>query len=251
MKNTKAFKVLVGSHLHNLNTEKSDKDYKMFVYPTFVELLEGQRKSSEKITEEEDVEIHDIRKLISLLSRSNPTYLDILFSEDVEDYSGIYKKIVPYRENIARMNLSNLYNASKGMALRQAKSINKKYVRSVEDEIIAQEVYKHAQHCVRMSMIIDDYARRGFKDYYKVVRLAEDDPKRSYLLRIKNQEVALKNIPQIVEDAISLIESREEEYISKTRCGNTKVILESIIRQDVREELKKELEKEIDTWEIK
>lgn len=251
MNNTRAFKVLVGSHLHNLNTEDSDKDYKIFIYPTFKELMEGRRKSTEKVTKMEDVEIHDIRKLISLLSRSNPTYLDILFSEDVEDYSGVYEKILPYRENIAKMNLPNLYNASRGMALRQNISFNKKYINSLNDKTATKEAYKHAYHVVRLAMTIDKYARNKFTDYYTVVKVADEDPKRNHLLRIKNQEVELKDLPQIVEDAFGLIESREEEYISMPRCNNTKIILEHIIHQDIREELKKELEKEIDTWEIK
>ena len=34
-------KALVGSHNYNLNTETSDKDYKVFVLPTFNELYKG------------------------------------------------------------------------------------------------------------------------------------------------------------------------------------------------------------------
>ena len=33
-----AFKSLVGSHNYNLNIETSDKDYKVFVFPTFDDL---------------------------------------------------------------------------------------------------------------------------------------------------------------------------------------------------------------------
>ena len=49
-----AFKSLVGSHNYNLNIETSDKDYKVFVFPTFDDLYFNKSYSKSCIGETED-----------------------------------------------------------------------------------------------------------------------------------------------------------------------------------------------------
>ena len=40
------FRVLTGSHNYNMNTPESDKDYKIFVLPTFDDLYHGKEFSN-------------------------------------------------------------------------------------------------------------------------------------------------------------------------------------------------------------
>ena len=85
-----AFKALVGSHNYNLNTQTSDKDYKVFVLPTFDDLFSG-RQFSKATTGEIDIEYHDIRKLSNLLWKSNINFLEVLFSEELEINTSLTK----------------------------------------------------------------------------------------------------------------------------------------------------------------
>lgn len=77
------FKSLVGSVNYNLHTETSDMDYKVFVIPSFDDLYFSRVYSESISTEEEDLEIHDIRKLDKMLYKSNVNFLEILFSEEI------------------------------------------------------------------------------------------------------------------------------------------------------------------------
>ena len=62
------FKSLVGSHNYNLATPTSDKDYKVFVFPTFDDLYFGQTYKHSTVGEHVDYQAHDIRKLPELLA---------------------------------------------------------------------------------------------------------------------------------------------------------------------------------------
>ncbi len=54
---------LSGSHNYNLNTPTSDRDYKVFVAPTFSDLYRGSTIHREWIGIERDVLVHDVRKI--------------------------------------------------------------------------------------------------------------------------------------------------------------------------------------------
>lgn len=78
-----AFKALVGSHNYNLADENSDKDYKMFVLPTFEDLYKGKMYSKQIIGETEDLDVHDIRKIVNLFYKSNINFIEVLFTNEL------------------------------------------------------------------------------------------------------------------------------------------------------------------------
>ena len=57
------FKTLVGSHNYGLNRKGSDKDYKVYLAPTFDDLYEGNKFSHQTVSFAVDMDYHDIRKL--------------------------------------------------------------------------------------------------------------------------------------------------------------------------------------------
>lgn len=63
---TPILKALVGSHNYNLNTPESDKDYKLFVLPTFDDLYLKRDYNTSIDSKEEDIVIYDLRRLSSL-----------------------------------------------------------------------------------------------------------------------------------------------------------------------------------------
>ncbi|WP_206706321.1 zinc ribbon domain-containing protein [Anoxybacillus flavithermus] len=83
-----SFKALVGSYNYNLQTESSDKDYKVFFLPSFEGLYSGEKYSKSITSDTEDIEYHDVRKLSDMLRKSNVNFLEVLFSvEEVKDLS--------------------------------------------------------------------------------------------------------------------------------------------------------------------
>src|SRR5690554_1379210 len=77
-----AFTALVGSANYNLTTPKSDKDFRVFVYPTLEDVLAGKFYSQSDTSRQEDKDYQDVRKIATLLQKSNPSYLEVLFSRE-------------------------------------------------------------------------------------------------------------------------------------------------------------------------
>lgn len=120
-------KSLVGSWNYNLNTPESDKDFKVFVCPTFEELYYGQRYQKTVIGEEEDLDIHDVRKLSDLLFKANINYLEALASVEfcIPNGNLEMKQIYNMRDDIFRMNLPYFFNACQGMFYQKMKLLTK------------------------------------------------------------------------------------------------------------------------------
>ena len=121
-------KALVGSHNYNLNTPESDKDYKLFVLPTFDDLYSRNDYTTSINSKEEDIVIYDIRKLSSLFFKSNVNYIEILYSKELKillpknhvSYKDI-KSIIERREEICKMNMPYLFHACKGTYFNKRK----------------------------------------------------------------------------------------------------------------------------------
>lgn len=126
------FRALVGSHNYNLNTETSDKDYKVFVTPSFDDLYFNKQFSKSYIGETEDFDCHDVRKVSNLWWKANVNFLEVLFSKELQlspylskSSSYLIRSIFKNRDKIVKMNLPYLYNACIGMHLTKKKQIDK------------------------------------------------------------------------------------------------------------------------------
>ena len=124
-------KFLVGSHNYNLETPSSDKDWKVFNYPTFEHLFKGEYNNAPSIlSEDEDVEYKDIRQLVPLLLKCNPSYLEVLYSKETEhsdemEKSKFLKFIQDNRDAIAFHNLPKFFDACVGMYHQKRKLLEK------------------------------------------------------------------------------------------------------------------------------
>lgn len=173
-------KALVGSHNYNLNTEESDKDYKMFVIPTFNELYLGTRFQKDIIKHPEDgndYSIHDIRKLSELFFKANVNYLEILASKDliIPEGSPEIHKIVELKKEIFKMNLPHLYNACKGMYYNKMKLVFKGTEGT--QHLVDKYGYdtKQALHAYRGLKVIVDFESTNFEDFESAIQYTGDD----------------------------------------------------------------------------
>ena len=103
------FKAVSGSINRNLNDETSDRDVKYFVLPTFDDLYSGSLYKNFQTSETEDIEIHDVRKLEKLLTNSNLTFLELLYSVEVDTFGHPeIEQLLTMKDKISTINLRSL-----------------------------------------------------------------------------------------------------------------------------------------------
>ncbi len=223
-------KALIGSHNYNLNTEESDKDYKVFALPTFEDLYKGESYSNQIIGEEADYTIHDIRKLPELFFKANLNYLEVLFSRDIEmdwdsDLGGF---LYAYRRDLFNMNLPRLFNACGGTHLQKMKILGKGTEGT--QHLVNKYGYdtKQAQHAFRMLDFIIRYEETGFTDV-------------EYALSYSGRR---KDFMMSIREGI-YTQSQFEEFIKVYHDENFVPLKEKYHNQTVDLELKDQLDKVI------
>lgn len=247
-------KALVGSHNYNLDTPESDRDYKVFVAPTFEDLYEGKSYSNSDIGAEADHDIHDIRKLERLLYKSNVNFMEILFSEDLqiaEDASDntkmLLENLIDIKDDIARMNLPYLYHACIGMYHNKMKYLEKGTSGTMH--LVEKYGYdtKQALHSYRILDFLIRFMNSGFNDFKWAITYSGIRPRlsnlfelsdREMMLNIKNGEYTLGGFKKIVEDKLKFVEEKfKPSYMKHNVNEETNDKLKNTIRDIVKEEL--------------
>jgi len=239
------FKVLTGSHNYNMNTPESDKDYKIFVLPTFDDLYHGKEFSTSHVGETEDYDVHDIRKAGHLWWKANINFVEVLFTEELHinprlksNTLGIISTIFRHKHEIARMNLPYLYDACIGMFLNKRNNIDKgtKGTKHLVDKFGFDT--KQAAHSIRVLDFLKRFADGGFGDFKKAIWYEDKEPDKSLLLSIKNGEVT-RNM--YLELASKTFVSTQENYkmLYKEQKPNEEIRehLLRLVKDMVREEL--------------
>ncbi|MED1125433.1 DNA polymerase beta superfamily protein [Bacillus atrophaeus] len=232
------FTANTGSWNYNLQDETSDRDYKEFVCPSFDDLYYNNMFSDSIRTEKVDKEIHDIRKLPELLFKSNISYLETLFSREIIAVPQL-KGLVGLKDDIARINLPQLYKSSKGMYFSRLKKIDKGT--SSTQHLVEEFGYntKEAMHTYRTLDLIVRFAATDFKDFESSLRYASYD--RSALLTIK-QGVFKKEDVMTLLDFIYQNEflKLEDKYMNQEPDHELKHYLDDVIFRVVEDEVRNE-----------
>lgn len=234
------FKSLVGSHNYNLNTETSDKDYKVFVLPTFDDLYYGEKVSKSETSEKEDFAIHDIRMLTNMLYKSNVNFIEVLFSKELvindeflfTDVHDFIIKLINNREEYAKMNLPYLWNACIGMYHQNRSKMM--YVNFNEEKnLTAMFNSKKAMTAYRILDFLERYAlflqHEKIDQPFKMAIYYYDNDEREMLLKIKN-EAALPEVKTLLDYKLEKVETNYKDFYKESK---------------VNEKLKLELEKDI------
>jgi uncharacterized protein len=203
MERKTAIKALVGSHNYNLATPESDKDYKVFVLPTFEDLYKGNMYSNQSIGEKEDLDVHDIRKLSNLFFKSNINFIEVLYSKELiipkeisVEQIELIRKLLSKREDIVRMNLPHLFNACGGMYINKMKLLEKgtEGTQHLVDEFGYDT--KQALHAYRVLNFIDRFAQTDFNDFFKAMTYSGEE--KSFMLEIKRGFFELENFRNFI-----------------------------------------------------
>lgn len=179
---TVVLSALTGSHNYNLNTPKSDRDYKVFVLPSFSDLYYGKTYSGGSQSPTVDYTVHDIRKLLDLLAKGNITFLEVLFSKDVV-YNPQLTYLFQYRETIVNSVLFTFKASTYGTFHQKMEGIFKGTATTQEDVDRLGYDPKAACHALRCLYTLERYAR--YESFERALWYDDDDPMRQTLLDVK------------------------------------------------------------------
>lgn len=233
------FQALVGSHNYNLNDETSDKDYKAFVIPTFDDLYAGEMFSKSSVGVDQDITVHDIRKLPHLWWKANVNFLEVLYSKDLklvgatpEDWED-FKKIINLRSQIVNMNLKYLFDACVGMHVTKMKQVTKGT--SGTKHLVEKFGYdtKQALHAYRIMDFLVRFANTG--DFQKAM-VYTNGAERDNMLAIKNGKYTLKEFEDLATN-ISNQAAYKYSYFSEVPDKNLKAELDNVIKNIVKREV--------------
>lgn len=192
-----AVRALVGSHNYNLNNERSDRDYKFFVYPSFDDLYNGTRFSTAKQSCDFDYDVHDVRSLVSLISKANLNFIEVLYSTDkMVDWD--FRFLFSYADLYATANLPDFYNATFGMAHQKMKELHKGTAKT--DVLISEFGYdtKQASHALRCLYTLSRLMASG--NMKNALWYNNDDPDRDVVLKVKNGFFSENDFLALVDD---------------------------------------------------
>ncbi|MEC2335182.1 DNA polymerase beta superfamily protein [Bacillus subtilis] len=228
MKRNQLLKANTGSWNYNLQEEGSDKDYKVFVAPTFEDLYKGKMYADSIIGKKVDFDVHDIRKLPDLLWKSNIAYLELLFSDDIwfdQDYFGEFRKLLNLADGIAKINLPQLFKSAGGMFIQRMKKLN--HVTEGTQHLIDAHGWntKEGLHTFRTLNLIVRYESTEFTDFKSALKYTDEE--RKALLAIKNGEMTK-------EEFISFVTMYHDSHFAP--------IKDKFLSQDPNLELKEEVD---------
>lgn len=234
LERVEVFRALVGSHNYKLNTPESDKDFKIFVMPTFDDLYHGKMYSHSTIGKDADYDIHDIRKLSTLLWKANINFLEVLFSKENYGYFAEVGQIYDLKNELVTMNLPYLYNACKGMHFEKMKRLDKPTEGTAH--LIEKYGYntKEALHAFRVLDFITRFVYTDFEDFEWAMTYEDS---RDKMLSIKNGEYSREQFENLVRLKLIRFESFDRFYLNEKPNEELKVHLESIIYNMIHESL--------------
>lgn len=131
---------LLGSHFWKMNTDKSDKDYIEFVFPTREELYKGERVSinrKEEIAGELcDVSYKDIRNIIKETKKGSLVMFECMYSEPVDNLS---IREIPVYEFI-KANRDNIFEEVKYEFMKSLFGEAKSRIKKMKDELDGKQL---------------------------------------------------------------------------------------------------------------
>ncbi|MDX6046734.1 hypothetical protein [Bacillus paranthracis] len=233
---------LTGSHNYNLATVGSDKDYKIFTAPTFDDLYTGNRYKENIITDTVDKDIKDIRQLPDLLWKSNIAYMEILFSNSIDAVGGLYE-LIGLKDEIARINLPQLFKSTGGMHNERLKRLEKPT--DGTKHLVDMYGYntKEAMHDIRGMKLLVDFEANGFTGFEDALRY--DDYERQAILDIKNGSLTKDEFIKFTTEYHDKVFSPlKEKYCSQKPNEELKEHMCNIVKDVVEESIFIDLQKE-------
>jgi hypothetical protein len=149
------------------------------------------------------------------LFKANPAYLDLLFSPGIETF-GCQKmdEIIAMRDDIANMNLSNLYSATMGTVQRNINDLQNPTSEKTR-ALIERHAYnpKKAMLAVHLCKVLVKFHANGFTDYKKAIWYEGEE--RQFMIDIKRGKFTFDEIRMLIKDWETAAQELKDVYKSK------------------------------------
>ncbi|MGE7726998.1 hypothetical protein [Bacillus cereus] len=247
---TPFLKALVGSHNYNLQVPESDRDEKLFVLPTFDDMLTNRDFTKSYTPKDgDDFDYKDVRHLGHLWWKSNVNFTEVLFSKELTVFPGaehFVEQLVEKKEDIARMNLPYLYNSSLGTLRQKLKTAERNYKASIPmfrdgEPVVVKGIVepwgKEMMTGYRLGDFFLRYHNNGFESFLDAIRYSDEE--RADLLAFRNQEMTY-------EEGLALVREKEAQLLkvqfnySEEDGLKTKQFVDDVVHEVVKQNLLKE-----------
>ena len=185
----------------------SDVDTKAIILPTLDNLVCGNKMISTKYElDGEQIDVKDIRVMEDMWAKSNPAYLEILFTKYKiinPIYESFVNRILEMGNDIVKMNFPQLAKCMSGMSKEKVIALEHPYPSQLKDLEKFGYCPKQIHHIIRLNQLIKDIYQNNisFGDALLLNRLPEFS---SYLINVKKGKLSL-------EQARLLAKEKDEE----------------------------------------
>lgn len=210
------FIALKGSQNYDMDNEKSDVDAICFVAPSMKDLFFKREVSTTYGCENgELIDIKDIRLLVDLLKKANPSYLEILFTKYIVPYNAKAQDLVRFlqenREAFASANKSKLLRSCVGTINGKIKNMYHDSPARADD--IKQYGYclKEIHHAFRLTTLLEEYFDNG-KTFEE--SLVPQEPYKTFLMTMKEVPQSLEKIKEMEREVQNRVDKVYKDYQS-------------------------------------
>lgn len=208
------FIALKGSQNYEMDNKNSDIDAICFVIPSIEDLFYKREVSiTHKCENNELIDIKDIRLLVELLKKANPSYLEILFSKYVVAFNKEGEELVKYlqenRENFAAANKTKLLKTCVGAINSKIKNLYHDSPARAENIKNYGYCLKEIHHAFRLNILLKEYFENG-KSFEE--SLVPQEPYKTFLLILKEIPQSLDKIAEIEKNVTKSVDKIYKEF---------------------------------------
>ena len=211
IKTQTSFIAMVGSHNYNLADSNSDYDFKLFIYPTFMDLYNGAKKNGHDVKIKDcDLKTTDIRKLKDCLVKSSFNFAETFFSDDIfiptnenEELDKANKEMINFfihnREGLAALNVRYLIKTTRSIIQARTNSFTN------------NGNYKAAAEALKTAVILKRYLtnRMNHDDnsFLNAIKFSKEDSFRGPYFQTRNKSITDNKILRIIYMATKNMET--------------------------------------------
>ena len=197
---------------------KSDVDTKAIVLPTLDDLISGSKMKSTKYDlDGEQIDVKDIRVMVDMWKKSNPAYLEILFTK-YKVINPLYEEfvndIIKMGDDIVKMNFPQLAKCMSGMSKEKVIAMEHPYPSQLKDLEKFGYCPKQIHHIIRLNQLIKDVYQNNisFGDALLLNRLPEFS---LYLIDVKKGKLSLEQARLLAKEKDEETKKIKDEILEK------------------------------------
>ena len=142
MENNVLLVSLVGSRGCGLGHFSSDYDYKGLIFPTWEDVCAMRDCTTAYEVDNQDITFHDLRKVPNLFMKSNSSFLELFYSNEIKIKAPCAWELIAKRDTFARMNIPYFIKSALGQYhQRIIKGNNKDTMQAVKNLFHIQKLF--------------------------------------------------------------------------------------------------------------